>query len=151
MELRHPALLHLISIALLGLATVWVDREQPLVRNSLVYARASRHVIAHAYNPAPVVADSRLSYDKPIGFAWLAAPLVKALGAHAGLVASSFAGTIAYLLAAWYFATSFRWIAVSCLRSFGVARRAEMSRVLEGRSTKATTSSRCRVESLRRS
>jgi hypothetical protein len=38
----------------------------PLVRNSLVYASACRHVIEHGFDPRPVVADSHLSYDKPI-------------------------------------------------------------------------------------
>jgi hypothetical protein len=46
---------------------------QPLVRNSLVYARVAEHIIVHRYDPRPVVADSRLSYDKPILFSWLSA------------------------------------------------------------------------------
>src|SRR6185436_18994764 len=95
----HVGLLALLLVALLA-----VDRRQPLVRNGLVYARAAWNVADAGFDPRPVVADSRLSYDKPIGFAWLAAPLVARLGAHDGLRLASLLGTIAYLLATLYFA-----------------------------------------------
>ena len=84
------------------------NRGLPLVRNSLVYARAAEHVIEHGYDPRPVVADSRLSYDKPILYAWVSAPLVRALKSHDGLRATSFLGTVAYFLALLHFARSFR-------------------------------------------
>src|SRR5215831_19467374 len=91
---------------LIVLSIVWlvIGRSQPLVRNGLVYARAAWNVVDAGYDPRPVVADSRLSYDKPIGFAWLAAPLVARLGAHDGLRVASLLGTIAYLLAVAWFA-----------------------------------------------
>src|SRR5213079_1902534 len=60
------------------------------------------------YDPRPVVADSKLSYDKPILYAWCSAPVVGAIGSHDGLRLTSFLGTVAYLLAALYFARSFR-------------------------------------------
>ncbi len=92
---RRIALLLLVLAALMTLAA----RGLPLVRNSLVYARASEHVIEHGYDPRPVVADSKLSYDKPILYAWVSAPFVAWLGSHDGLRCTSFAGGIAYLLA----------------------------------------------------
>ena len=86
----HFGLLTLLLVALLV-----IDRRQPLVRNGLVYARAAWNVVDAGFDPRPVVADSRLSYDKPIGFAWLAAPFVARLGAHDGLRVASLAGTLA--------------------------------------------------------
>ncbi len=108
--------LALLSILVaLGAGIVLANRGQPLVRNSLVYASASEHVIDHDYDPRPVVADSKFSYDKPILYAWLPAPFVSALGSHDGLRVTSFLGTVAYLLAVLYFARSPRpllvWLA----------------------------------------
>lgn len=97
----------LVLLALLGTAFLLSNRRLPLVRNSLVYASASRHVIDHGYDPRPVVADSALSYDKPILYAWMSAPLVARFGAHDGLRITSWIGTVAYLLAAAYFARVF--------------------------------------------
>ena len=97
----------LCLLALLGTAALLLNRRLPLVRNSLVYASASRHVIEHGYDPRPVVADSALSYDKPILYAWASAPFVARLGAHDGLRLTSWLGTIAYLLAAAYFGRVF--------------------------------------------
>lgn len=92
----------------LALAATCFARGLPLVRNSLVYARASENVIAAGYDPRPVVADSRLCYDKPILYAWFSAPLVRVLGNHDGLRASSFLTSAAFLLALLHFARSFR-------------------------------------------
>jgi hypothetical protein len=92
------------SLVLLLVTFCLVDRAQPLVRNSLVYARAAWNVADAGFDPRAVVADSKLSYDKPIGFAWMAAPLVARLGAHDGLRIASLAGTVAYLLATLFFA-----------------------------------------------
>ena len=86
-----------IAMSVLALS---INLDQPLVRNSLVYARAAEHVLAHDGNPLPVVADSRLSYDKPIGFSWLAAPLVAGLGTHIGLMLASALGVVALVAAA---------------------------------------------------
>jgi len=92
----------------LALLVTWHARGLPLVRNSLVYARASEHVIAHGYDPRPVVADSALSYDKPILYAWVSAPFVRWLGNHDGLRVTSFLTTAAYLVALVAFARAHR-------------------------------------------
>jgi hypothetical protein len=101
--MRRP-LFHFVLLSALLAAFFLVAREQPLVRNSLVYARAAWNVVEAGFDPRPVVADSHLSYDKPVGFAWLAAPFVAGLGAHDGLRVVSLLGTIAYLAAAWFLA-----------------------------------------------
>lgn len=99
----------LFALLLIAAAAVaWSNRALPLVRNSLVYARASENVVAADFDPRPVVADSALSYDKPILYAWVSAPFVRALGTHDGLRVTSFLGTAAFLAAAWFFARSFR-------------------------------------------
>lgn len=103
---RAPIVVLLALIAA-GAVAVLANRGMPLVRNSLAYARASERVLSHGYDPRPVVADSALSYDKPILYAWVSAPFVRALGTHDGLRATSFLGTVAYLLAAVYFARTF--------------------------------------------
>jgi hypothetical protein len=97
-----------IALAVLGGALTLANRELPLVRNSLVYARASEHVIEHGFDPRPVVADSRLSYDKPILYPWFSSPLVRAFGNHDGLRLGSWLTTAAYLAALLHFARSFR-------------------------------------------
>lgn len=102
---------HFVVLAILivlGAVAVLINRGLPLVRNSLVYARATENVIEHGYDPRPVVADSKLSYDKPILYAWISAPFVHWLGNHDGLRATSFLGGVAYLLAVLYFARSVR-------------------------------------------
>ena len=98
------AWIHVAALIVLLSAIAALNHEQPLVRNGLVYARAAWNVIDAGYDPRPVVADSHRSYDKPIGFAWLAAPLVARLGAHDGLRLVSLVGTIAYALAACFLA-----------------------------------------------
>ncbi len=105
-RLSPTALLAILVV--LGVAAVLANRGLPLVRNSLVYASASQHVIERGYDPRPVVADSKLSYDKPVLYAWMSAPLVEKFGAHDGLRITSFLGTVAYLLAVLYFARAFR-------------------------------------------
>jgi len=59
----------LLLLLVVGGAFTLSNRALPLVRNSLAYARASEHVIEHGYDARPVVADSKLSYDKPILYA----------------------------------------------------------------------------------
>jgi hypothetical protein len=105
-EVKGPIFV-LLLLALLGAAAFLANRRLPLVRNSLVYASASRHVIEHGYDPRPVVADSALSYDKPILYAWTSAPFVERFGAHDGLRITSWLGTFAYLLAVAYFSRAF--------------------------------------------
>jgi len=104
---RRASLIVLALLAAIGALCLAVNFDQPLVRNGIVYARVAEHVIEHGYDPLAVVADSRLSYDKPVGFAWLASPLVAVLGTHRGLMLASFIGTLAYLLATWAFASAF--------------------------------------------
>jgi hypothetical protein len=108
MRASSSSLVLLASLALFGTATVLVNRKLPLVRNSLVYARACEHVIEHGYDPRPVVADSQLSYDKPILYSWLSAPVVAKLGSHDGLRLTSWLGTIAYLASVLVLARAFR-------------------------------------------
>jgi hypothetical protein len=106
-----------------GGAFTLANRRLPLVRNSLVYARASERVIEHGYDPRPVVADSKLSYDKPILYAWFSAPFVSVLGNHDGLRLTSFLTTAAYLLALLHCARSFRALlppdGAQCVLLFG--------------------------------
>jgi hypothetical protein len=91
----------IVAVVLAGicLLALTLNLGQPLVRNSLVYARVAEHIIAHHYNPRWVVANSRLSYDKPILFAWLSAPLVALFGSHLGLMLASLLGTLAMIAA----------------------------------------------------
>jgi hypothetical protein len=103
-----PPRVLLAVLLLAGGVFTCANRGLPLVRNSLVYARASEHVIEHGYDPLPVVADSRQSYDKPILYAFASAPFVRALGTHDGLRLTSLLTTAAYLLALLHFARSFR-------------------------------------------
>ncbi len=103
----RPVLLVSLAIGALSLAVLALNLGQPLVRNGLVYARAAQHVVERGFVPFEVVADSRLSYDKPIGFAWLAAPLVAAFGSHVGLMLASCAGTLFFLWAVWALTDAF--------------------------------------------
>jgi len=91
---------------LFALTIAWfaIGLGQPLVRNGLVYARAAWNVAAAGYDPRPVVADSHLSYDKPVGFALLASPFVARFGAHDGLRIASLLGALAYVAAVALFA-----------------------------------------------
>lgn len=103
----RPQLVAAALIGALSLLVVAANLGQPLVRNGLVYARAAGHVAERGFLPFAVVADSRLSYDKPIGFAWLSAPLVEAFGSHVGLMLASCAGTLFFLGAVWRFTAAF--------------------------------------------
>jgi hypothetical protein len=100
-------------VAAVGAVCLALNWSQPLVRNGIVYARAAEHILEHSFNALPVVADSKLSYDKPIGFAWLASPLVQWLGTHHGLMLASLLGTCAYIAAVAWFARAFDPFAAS--------------------------------------
>lgn len=106
--MRSRAINVLVLFAMLGVVLLVVNRALPFVRNDLVYARAAEHVIEHGYDPKPVVADSSLSYDKPVGFAWIGAPFVRAFGSHVGLRIVSFLGVVLFLLASWRFVRALR-------------------------------------------
>jgi hypothetical protein len=103
----RAALLVLAALAAVCVACLVANHDLPLVRNGIVYARAAENVIEHHFDGLAVVADSRLSYDKPIGFAWLAAPLLALCGTNLGLELVSCAGTLAYLVALFCFARAF--------------------------------------------
>lgn len=98
----------IVTLALAGAVLLAINLHQPLVRNALIYARSSENVIAHGYNPLPVVSSPELSYNKPIGFPWLSSPLVAALGSHRGLMLASFLGTVAFLFAVRAFGRALR-------------------------------------------
>lgn len=108
MKPERPLVLAFVVLLVIGALATGANRDLPLVRNSLVYARASEHVIEHGFDPLPVVADSRQSYDKPILYPWLSAPFVAGLGNHDGLRVTSFLTTAALLFALVHFARSFR-------------------------------------------
>lgn len=118
---RRLPIVVLLALLLLGAFWTVADRGQPLVRNSLVYARAAENVLEHNGDPRPVVADARLGYDKPIGYAWLSAPAVRVLGSHDGLRLTSFLGTAFFLLAAWRLARSLDPGLSSGAQAFGLA------------------------------
>jgi len=101
------SLLVFFALGVLGVALTLLNLEQPFVRNDLVYASAAKHVIESGYDPRPVVADSALSHDKPIGFAWLGSPLVAWLGTHPGLRTLSLLGTLFFLWATLGFLKAF--------------------------------------------
>ena len=114
MELPRPpwradreAIAALALLAAICLSCLLANHELPLVRNGIVYARATEHVIEQHFDGLAVVADSKLSYDKPIGFSWLAAPFVALWGTNLGLEFVSCAGVLAYLAALFAFARAF--------------------------------------------
>lgn len=96
-------------LVVIGLGTLFtaLNLEKPIVRNSLTYARAAENIVDHGYDARPVVADPSLSYDKPIAFAWLVAPLVDRYGTNVALKVGSFLGTLLYLIAVLYFLRAF--------------------------------------------
>ncbi|HET8533508.1 MAG TPA: hypothetical protein VFO08_20320 [Methylomirabilota bacterium] len=95
----HRDIIVAVVLAGICLLALTLNFRQPLVRNSLVYARVAEHIIAHHYDPRRVVGDSRRSYDKPIRFGWLSAPLVALFGNHLGLMLASALGTLAMIAA----------------------------------------------------
>ena len=105
-EDRAP-LIAVAALAVVCIACLLANHDLPLVRNGIVYARAAEHVIEHHYDGLAVVADSKLSYDKPIGFSWFAAPLLALCGTNLGLELVSCVGSLAYLLALFCFARAF--------------------------------------------
>jgi len=80
-----------------GLILLLLNDNLPIVRNSFVYAKAGMNIIAHGFNPLPVIGDVHLSNGKPIAFSLLSAPLVAIFGVNTGVKLASFLGT-AFLL-----------------------------------------------------
>ncbi len=51
-----------------GLILLLSNDNFPIVRNGFVYTKAGMNIIAHGFNPLPVVAELDPSYGKPIAF-----------------------------------------------------------------------------------
>lgn len=102
----RPVVVAILIATTIGILCLMANIRQPIVRNSLVYARAAENIVAHDFNPIPVVADYQSSYGKPIGFPWLVAPLVAVVGTNLGLMIGSAGSTVAFIFAAWFFV---RW------------------------------------------
>lgn len=100
---KRPIHVTLVAILAFGTLVTIVNLDQPIVRNSLVYARVAERIIEHSYNPIPIVADESLSHGKPIAFSWFAAPLVHAFGTHIGMKLASFLFTSVFAVSVWYF------------------------------------------------
>lgn len=86
-----------------GLVLLVSNAGLPIVRNSLVYANVSLNIIEHGFNPLPVIADTNLSFGKPMAFSFLSAPFVSALGVNIGLKTTSFLGAAFFLCTAYFF------------------------------------------------
>ena len=69
-----------LAIILLGLGFAALNGDLPIVRNALLYAQISRSLWAHGMRLWTVCADPSLVFNKPCGFAAIAAPLVEAFG-----------------------------------------------------------------------
>ena len=65
---KRNALIVIAGILTAGLLFLLANLELPIVRNSFIYAKAATNIIDHGFNPLPVIADTELSYGKPIGF-----------------------------------------------------------------------------------
>ncbi|MBF0369883.1 MAG: hypothetical protein HQL52_10530 [Magnetococcales bacterium] len=79
-----------VIFILFGALFTWQQRELPLVRNSLFYGD-----VAHAIHTEGVFSReaARRTFNKPMGFSVLAAPLVAWLGVDGGLKAASVVAT----------------------------------------------------------
>ncbi|MFQ5689937.1 MAG: hypothetical protein ACE5HQ_06675 [Gemmatimonadota bacterium] len=97
---RRATLLVIAVILGSGLAFLLANLGLPPVRNSFVYAKTARNLLGSGFDPVRVIADSGLSHGKPVGFSLLAAPLIRLLGANAGLKLASALGTALFLAAA---------------------------------------------------
>lgn len=97
MEQRRHVVLTLAGIIAAGLILLLLNDNLPIVRNGFVYAKAAMNIIAHGFNPLPVITDVQLSNGKPIAFSLLSAPLVATFGANTGVKLASFLGTAFFL------------------------------------------------------
>lgn len=89
----------LIVYLALGFASLWANRDMPIVRNAVLYAR-----IAHAFlcNDATFLSES-LGYNKALGFPILSLPFIAQWGANIGLKVSSFIWTSCWILSVFAF------------------------------------------------
>jgi hypothetical protein len=88
---------------LLGVAATWINRDLPVVRNSLLYARISEHLVTRDMRFWEVCDQPDLVKDKACGFAVLAAPLTAMLGTNTGLKWASCVGGVLFLLSLYVF------------------------------------------------
>ena len=89
--------LTLLAFVVLGLAfTAW-NRQLPITRNALEYAKATLEISEHHFNLFAVVHDRAWSSGKPIFFALLAAPFEPLVGAGAATLVASSIGTAFFL------------------------------------------------------
>lgn len=101
--IRNRSHLTLTAIVWLGLMFTLANRQFPIVRNSLIYAKITWQLLAHKMRLWEVCSRPDLVLDKACGFPALAAPAVKLLGMNQGLKYISFLGTAAFVLAAYAF------------------------------------------------
>ena len=100
---KRYVLITVAAIAVVGLLFLVSNLDLPIVRNSFVYAKTALNIAAHGVNPLPVIADSNLSYGKPIAFPLLSLPFVSLFGVSAGLKIASYLGTSFLLFVAYFF------------------------------------------------
>ncbi len=100
---RNRSYLTLSALVGFGFVLTVVNRELPIVRNSLIYAKITWQLLAHNMKLWEVCASPALVLDKACGFPALAAPAVKLLGMNQSLKYISFLGTVAFVLAAYAF------------------------------------------------
>ncbi len=99
----HPApaqrklWLTLAVFVALGMLFAVLNRQLPIVRNALEYAKAALEISEHHFNLLAVVHDRAFTSGKPIFFALLAAPWVRLLGASAATLVASSVGTAFFL------------------------------------------------------
>src|SRR6266849_6485425 len=100
---RNRSRVTLSGIVGLGLAFTLANRQLPIVRNSLIYAKITWQLLAHKMKLWEVCARPELVLDKACGFPALVAPAARLLGMNQGLKYISFLGTAAFVLAAYAF------------------------------------------------
>ena len=89
--------LTLLAFVASGLLFTTLNRQLPITRNALEYAKATLEISEHHFNLFAVVHDRAWSSGKPIFFALLAAPFVPLIGAGAATLIASSIGTAFFL------------------------------------------------------
>lgn len=87
-----------LAIIALGLVFTVCNLDLPLLRNALLYAQIHENLTSNGMKLWEVCDDSTLVFNKPCGFAVIAAPFAALLGANAGLKVASFVGTALFVL-----------------------------------------------------
>jgi hypothetical protein len=96
-----------LALSLLGLFFAVLNGDLPIVRNALLYAQIAKSLLAHGMRLWTVCGDPSLVFNKPCGFAAIAAPLVGVFGINTGLVCASVAGGVLLVLSTWSFLRRF--------------------------------------------